>query len=229
MNTALKEAFQTISRDQFDSDSAALQGYKQRFGVEDGVNNEKWLVMPRQFLRSATRFSLPINTQKLSTLTVFEYLSQYVWVSDHRKHLYRIVFNKFIDKSASDAQNDSDAMNDDDNDLDRDTPSQATHDQSVQVCVFKESVMLFKDLHNALTSILGYCGPVEKMAEKVTKIIESIELNENEHAVINFRSWCGLVSFAERYLNDLPFDEDPCDEVSLDLHEFLIKKLCREI
>lgn len=219
MNTALKEAFQTIGRDQFNSCSAALQGYKQRFGIENGVNNEKWLVMPRQFLRSAARFSLPINTQKLNTLTVFEYLSQYIWVSDHRKHLYRIVFNKFvIDKSMGDAQNDPDSMNDDDddddNELDRDTPSHATHDQSVQACVFKECVMLFKDLTNAFTNILGYCGPIEQMTEKVSKIIELTETNENEHAIINFRSWCGLVAFAERYLNDLPFDEDPCDEVS---------------
>lgn len=214
MNTALKEAFQTIGRDQFNDCSAALHGYKERFGVEDGVNNEKWLVMPRQFLRSATRFSLPINTQKLSTLNVFDYLSQYVWVSDHRKHLYRIVFNKFVDKSASDAQNDPDGMDDDENELDRDTPSHATHEQSLQVCVFRECVMLFKDLDTALTNILGYCGPVEKMAEKISKIIEAIEITENEHAVINFRSWCGLVAFAERYLNDLPFEDDPCDEVS---------------
>lgn len=85
MNTALKEALQTIPRDQFNRNLAAVNEYKQTFGVDCNVENDKWLVMPREFARSATRFSLPINTQKLATLTPFEYLSQYVWCSDHRK------------------------------------------------------------------------------------------------------------------------------------------------
>lgn len=211
MNTALKEALQTIAKDQFNSCSTALQGFKERFGVECGVNNDKWLEMPRQFLRSAARFSLPINTQKLSTLTVFEYLSQYVWVSDHRKHLYRFVFNRYV----CDAPMDDDLLNEntDEHELDRDTPSSATHAKSIHAYVFKECVMPFRELNNAFTNVLGYCGPVEQMSEKIEKIVELTQVNEIDHGLINFRSWCGLVAFSERYLNDLSFEEDPCDEV----------------
>lgn len=216
MNTALKEALQTIPKDQFNTCSVALQEFKQTFGVENGVNNEKWLIMPRQFLRSAARFSVPVNTQKLATLTVFEYLSRYVWISDHRKHLYRFVFNKYVCEVTSDQDIDND--NEEDLDLERDTPSRAT-EKSIQAYVFKECVMPFTELTHAFTNVLGYCGPVEQMAQKIEQIITLTKVNENEHSFINFRSWCGLVAFAERYLNDLTFDEDPCDEVGFQVGE----------
>ncbi|XP_055316037.1 uncharacterized protein LOC129575885 [Sitodiplosis mosellana] len=226
MNTALKEALQTIPKDQFNTCSAALQEFKQSFGVESGVNNDKWLIMPRKFLRSAARFSLPVNTQKLATLTVFEYLSQYVWISNHRKHLYRFVFNKYVcdvtDDQDIDNDNDNDNEDEDEHELERDTPSRAT-EKSIQAYVFKECVMPFNELTNGFTNVLGYCGPVEQMAGKIEQIIKLTNVNENDHPFVNFRSWCGLVAFAERFLNNLPFDEDPCDEVSLrdSRHEML--------
>lgn len=219
MNTALKEALQTIPKDHFNSCSSALLDFKETFGGENGVNNEKWLIMPRQFLRSAARFSLPINTQKLATLTAFEYLSQYVWISDHRKHLYRFVFNKYV----CEASNDLNIENDNDDELERDTPSHATQEKSIQAYIFQECVMAFNELINAFTNVLGYCGPIEQMAEKINKIIHITRINEHDQSTINFRSWCGLVAFAERYLNNLPFEEDPCDEVILIFYLILIK------
>lgn len=190
--------------------SAALQEFKQSFGVESGVDNEKWLKMPRQFLRSAARFSLPVNTQKLTIMTVFEYLSQYVWISDHRKHLYRFVFNKYVCDVTNDEDIDND--NDDDLELDRDTPSRTT-EKSIQPYVFKECVIPFGELINGFTNVLGYCGPVDQVADKIHQIIVLTNVNEIDYPFINFRSWCGLVAFAERFLNNLPFEEDPCDEV----------------
>lgn len=214
MNTALKEALQTIPKDQFNMCSPALQEFKQEFkqtyGIENGVNNEKWLVMPRQFLRSAARFSIPVNTQKLATLTVFEYLSQYVWISEHRKHLYRFVFNKYLCDVTDEQDIDND--NEDEHELERDTPSRTT-EKSIQPYVFKECVMPFTELTNAFTNVLGYCGPIDQMAHKIQQIIEVTNVNEYDHPFINYRSWSGLVAFAERFLNKLSFDEDPCDEV----------------
>lgn len=213
MNTALKEALQTIPKDQFNTCSAALHEFKKTFGVENGVNHDKWLVMPRPFLRSAARFSLPINTQKLATISVFDYLSRYVWISDHRKHLYRFVFNKYICDTTGNQDADNENGNDDKHDLERDTPSRTTNDKSIQAYVINECVMPFKELKNAFRNVFGYCGPTARMADKIQTIIELTETNENDHSMINFRSWCGLVAFAERYLNKLTFEEDPCDEV----------------
>lgn len=210
MNLALKEALNTIPKDQFNTSSHALHEFKETFGVESGVNNDKWLVMPRQFARSAARFSIPINTQKLTTLTPFQYLSQYVWISDHRKHLYRFVFNKYLCDATEQLHEDDD----NDDEFEHDTPSHPSNEKSIEPFEFKECVMMFRELVDALTNVLGYCGPVEQMSSKIQKIIELTELNDTEHHFVNFRSWCGLVAFAERFLNDLTFDEDPCDEVS---------------
>lgn len=211
MNTALKEALHTIPKDQFNTCSEALHDFKQSFGVDVGINNGKWLEMPRKFARSAARFTLPINTQKLATMTPFDYLSRYVWISDHRKHLYRFIFNKYICEppSQEDANNESDK-----DEFERDTPSRTTNEKSLQSVEFRECVVPFTELRNAFKNVLGYCGPVDHMSEKVSNIIQLTGINASDHEMINFRSWCGLVAFSERYLNDMPFQSDPCDEVS---------------
>lgn len=101
-----------------------------------------------------------------------------------------------------------------DNDLDRDTPSHGTTTQkSIPIYEFKERVMPFTELVNAFTNVLGYCGPIDQMSDKIRQIIQLTQLNDTDHQLINFRSWCGLVAFAERYLNNLSFEDDPCDEV----------------
>lgn len=211
MNLALKEALHTIPKDQFNTSTDALHDFKEMFDIEIGESNEKWLVMPRQFSRSATRFSLPVNTLKLATLTPFEYVSWYVWISDHRKHLYRFVFNKYVCDAID--QNDADDNENYDDDLERDTPSHETTQKSIPAYEFHECVMPFAELVNAFTNVLGYCGPIEQMSDKIQQIIQLTQLNDTDHKMINFRSWCGLVAFAERYLNNLTFEEDPCDEV----------------
>lgn len=213
MNLALKEAIHTIPKDQFNTSSEALHEFKEMFDIEIGESNEKWLVMPRQFARSATRFSLPVNTMKLATLTPFEYLSWYVWISDHRKHLYRFVFNKYVCDAVDQVEGDDNENNDGDDDVERDTPSHETTQKSIPAYEFLECVMPFTELVNAFTNVLGYCGPIEQMADKIEQLLQLTQLNSSDHKWINFRSWCGLVAFAERYLNDLPFEEDLCDEV----------------
>lgn len=211
MNLALKEAIHTIPKDQFNTSSEALHEFKEMLDIEIGESSDKWLVMPRQFARSATRFSLPVNTLKLATLTPFEYLSCYVWISDHRKHLYRFIFNKYVCEAID--QEDADDNENCDNEFERDTPSNETTQKSTPAYEFKECVMPFTQLINAFTNVLGYCGPIEQLSDKIQQILQLTQLNDTDHQLINFRSWCGLVAFAERYLNDLPFDDDPCDEV----------------
>lgn len=209
MNKALQEALHTIPKDRLNTDSEALQEFKETFGIEN-VDNEKWLQMPRKFTRSAARFTLPINTQKLSTLTPYEYLSQYIWISDHRKQLYRYVFNKYLIDCSNDSTIDDDI---DENDVERDTPNVDIDQNSLAFCVFDECIMPFRDLRAALVDVLGYCGSIDQLSERINEFFKLVNLNETEHSLINFRSWCGLVAFAERFLNPTTFDEDPCDEV----------------
>lgn len=218
MNLALKEAIHTIPKDQFNTSSEALHDFKTMFDIETiGESNEKWLVMPRQFSRAATRFSLPVNTTKLATLTPFEYLSWYIWISDHRKHLYRFVFNKYVFEATdpNDADDDDENETNYDDELERETPSNETTQKSIPAYEFRECEMPFTELVNAFTDVLGYCGSIEHMADKIQQIIRLTQLNGIDHQTINFRSWCGLVAFAERFLNNLPFDDDPCDEVHI--------------
>lgn len=225
MNKALKEALRTIPKDQFDKDSLVLSEFKSNFGIKH-FDNEKWLLMPRKFTRSATRFSLPINTIKLTTLTPFEYVSQYIWISNHRKHLYRFVFNKYLSDPNDSIDNDCNEDTNNGNvgigidgdgciqEHERDTPSNDTNEKSlISFYNFKECIIPFEQLNTAFVDVLGYCGPIERCSEKIVKIIELTNVNASEHPYINFRSWCGLVAFAERYLNPLPMDVDPCDEV----------------
>nr|ACZ26276.1 hypothetical protein [Mayetiola destructor] len=225
MSTALREALQTIPKSQLETDGTVLSEFKTNFSVKT-VDNEKWLKMPRKFTRSATRFSLPINTVTLETLTPFEYLSRYVWISDHRKHLYRFVFNKFLNKTNNSMDADCNELDGDQQECD--TPSNdtttITNKSQISFCIFTECKIPFEQLQMAFVDVLGYCGPVERCTDKVIQIMELIELNANNHSFINFRSWCGLVAFAERFLNEVPFDLDPSDEVEIADFETLDRK-----
>lgn len=204
MNKALTEAFRTIPSDQMNCENPALREFKQTIGIEK-VDSEKWLEMPRKFTRSATRFRLPTNTQRLSTLASFEYLSQFVWVSNHRKQLYRFVFNKYLCDSSEgglDDGNDGDSIE-----------SANTTEKPPSFFELSQCVMAYSSLDIALNDVLGYCGTVEQMSEHIVKIKEMIFDAETLIILISFRSWCGVVAFAERYLNPLSFEDDPSDEV----------------
>lgn len=212
MNKALKEALRTIPKDQINLENSTLRGFKQSFAIEK-VNAEIWLSMPRRFTRSATRFRLPTNTQNLSTLTPFEYLSRFVWVSSHRKHLYRFVFNKYLceaNEPLFDEVNHCDSYVEN---FEYGISTKDTSEKPASLYEIKPSLISFDDLSTAMCDVLGYCGPIEQVAEKILKIQEMVFTEKPIHSFIDFRSWCGLIAFSERYLNQQPFEEDSCDEV----------------
>lgn len=218
MNKALQEALHTIPKHRLCSDSEALLAFKDTFSSASN-DNAKWLTMPRKFTRSATRFTLPINTQRLSILTPFEYLSEFVWISDHRKQLYRFVFNKYVVECYGAGDND-----DDTNTVDCETPVDNAPRKSLSYCQYTECVMLLKELRNAFFDVLGYCGTTDHLAEQIAKLLQLVQLNLADSTRINYRSWCGLVAFAERFLNSTGFEEDPCDEVEIADFETLEQK-----
>lgn len=218
MNEALQEALHTIPKHYLNSDSKALQTFKETFNA-GRIDNEKWLTMPRKFTRCATRFTLPINTQKLSTMTPFQYLSDFVWISEHRKQLYRFVFNKYVAECDDGAANDKDSI-----DNNCETPVENTAQKSFSYCEYSECMMPMKKINIALIDVLGYCGTIDQLTEKIAELLILIQLTEMEQSQINYRSWCGLVAFAERFLNPTDFDIDPCDEVEIADFETLDQK-----
>lgn len=197
MSKALQEAFRTIPPEKIEYESEALRKYKETIDITE-VDNEKWLKMPRKYTRCTARFGLPVNTYQLATMTPFEYISKHVWISEHRKQHYRFVFKKFLPDLTEDTQAKPNPQHP--ADLNVDVP-QMKHE---------ERTISFVDVRNALADALGFYGTIDKINE----ILEVLRMNEDDHKVLNFRSWCGLIAFGERYLNKLSHEEDPRDEVS---------------
>lgn len=220
MSKALQEAFRTIPTDHVNNDSQALRQFKQTICVQD-MDNEKWITMPRKYTRCSARFTLPINTQDLANLTPLDYVSKYIWISDYRKQLYRYVFTRFLCENGADDMITSAAAEQPDlTDIvnERSPKSKKLSDISQTTTptdtqskvIFKERLMEFKHIDAALVDVLGF----HATAEKINEVKEILLLKRNEHEMLNFRSWCGIVSFAERFLNTTPVSEDPCDEAS---------------
>lgn len=133
-------------------------------------------------------------------MTPFDYVSKHIWISDYRKQLYRYVFTKFLPEANEDNNNASAKKRE--SIIENDTKSSG---------IMKERTIAFSDLHGALKTVLGFHGTDEKIIEVRT----ILQLNERDHFAINYRSWCGIVAFAERYLNKTPRSEDRCDEVAI--------------
>lgn len=220
MNRALKEALRTIPTDQIDAESPALRAFKETIGIDGAVDNEKWLTMPRKYTRSSARFSLPINTNDLARLTPFTYLSRHVWISNHRKQLYRFVFNKYLCEAATQpmhlSSHEMDVAAEDTRSLFIETPSDDSN-KTIPFVDVKECTMSVHSLNDALIDVLGF--PVDAISSKIDDIRDMLDINDElEFAYLTFRNWCGIVAFAERYLNSMPMDVDPCDEVCLSFH-----------
>lgn len=196
MSKALQEAFRTIPPDKIEYESEALRKFKESIDIKE-VDNEKWLKMPRKYARNSARFSLPVNTYDLSTMTPFQYISKHVWISEHRKQHYRFVFKKFLPDLTDEVQNKTNQVNMDNN-------------IEIPQVKHEERTISFGDIQSALSDALGFYGTIDKINE----ILAILHINEIDHKVLNFRSWCGLVAFGERYLNKLSHEEDPRDEVS---------------
>lgn len=75
-----------------------------------------------------------------------------------------------------------------------------------------------EDLDAALGDVLGFYGTPERIVE-IRAMLCLADANQQQSqpeqmvARMNFRSWCGVVAFGERFLNRVSRTEDPCDEV----------------
>lgn len=143
-------------------------------------------------------------------LTPYDYVSKHIWISDYRKQLYRYVFTKYLPETNED---NASSMKKQNSLADTDT-------KSVQDAT-RERTIAFGDLHLGLRTVLGFHGT----DDKINDIKTILQLNERDHAQLNYRSWCGIVAFAERYLNTSTRKDDRCDEVSGEIRKHLCNRL----
>lgn len=188
MHRALVEALHSIPPEQLIADSTTAAAT---------AAGQQWLSMPRKYTRKSVRFTVPINTYDLESLTPFQYVSQHVWLSDYRKELCRCVFNKHQPQPPSAEQ------------LLEAGAAAVPADQAPVDPYAERTLDCMSVLDTALADALGFYATPERVAELRVMLCLTPEIKE-----INFRSWCGVVAFGERFLNGLSREEDPCDEVS---------------
>ncbi|XP_055856644.1 uncharacterized protein LOC129919698 [Episyrphus balteatus] len=143
--------------------------------------------MPRKFSKSATRFDVPLDMKTLEEMSVFEYLSKYVWVSRQRKQLYKKVFLKHL--------------------VQVEEPEETEENEGPIQVEYVERKMSAKNITEALTEVLDFYGTEKNIKE----ILRLIEVKEDQE--LNFRSWCGIVSFSERLALDDVTGTDSSDEL----------------
>lgn len=135
-------------------------------------------------------------------MSVFHYLTKYVWVSRQRKQIYKRIFLKYL-KPPPESQELPQPQQ----------PQQTETEPTFPLPDYQERYMNNKHLYQALEDVLEFYGN-EKNIKKILELINYEEIREKEE-LINFRSWCGIVAFAERLALDDPDCTDSCDEVSL--------------
>ncbi|CAG7830165.1 unnamed protein product [Allacma fusca] len=59
------------------------------------MKEDLWLSLPRTWSRSSATFGIPTDTRTLAKLTPLEYIRRYIFISEHRKLLYSLVFHRY--------------------------------------------------------------------------------------------------------------------------------------
>ncbi|KAH8351547.1 hypothetical protein KR059_007623 [Drosophila kikkawai] len=160
---------------------------------EEKVPPETTSKMPRKFSKSATRFDVPMDMSMLKTMTPWDYLSKYVWVSQQRKQLYKRVFLKYLSR-IEEPESELAVMG----------------NEELPEYKYKERTLVWQSLPQALEDVLEFHG-TEK---NVRGTLNMLDYDAHKSGDIDFRAWCGIVSFAERLaLADESGSDDSCDEL----------------
>lgn len=135
-------------------------------------------------------------------MTPVQYLSKHVSVLSDRKQLYHRIFVRNLSTQSNKEKNSADSDDDEDDARDSEGRNKSEMIRTLSYCV----------LNTALHEALGFHGKPDKIAKIRDLLGLTGDVNGNE-LPIDFRTWCGIVAFAERYLTDLDKDLDPCNEV----------------
>ncbi|XP_050097794.1 uncharacterized protein LOC126578872 [Anopheles aquasalis] len=208
---AIREAFRTATMDKLNFQTEAVHELQRSMKQISDVDYEKWIDLPRKYSRSSARFELPIDTRKLTRMTPIEYLHDYVVLTGDRKQLYHRIFVRNLPReepkqSGTLESIDSDSLPETDTGpVEQDT----TRNLLADVTRFIPMEYFDRALHEAL----GFHGTPERIAA----IRELLELNYDpfHELQIDFRTWCGIVAFSERFINTLDREQDPSDELEM--------------
>lgn len=146
-------------------------------------------------------------------LTPIDYLKKYVTVTSYRKQLYDKMFDRFIPKPDEETETNSDAKK-------PKNVSQESPSPNGNIEEYQERVITIDCLDQAMKDTLGFHGTQEKIDE----IKDIVKLNEVNLTEINFRLWCGLLAFSERYLVTTKRDVDPPDILEITDFESMERK-----
>lgn len=136
-------------------------------------------------------------------MNVIHYLSNFVWVSRQRKQMYKRVFLKYLKLS-----------NEQDQEIEKPVPRTVNETEILlPLADYQERHMNSEHLYQALEDVLEFYG-TENNINRILKLIDYEDI-KRENNLINFRTWCGIVAFAERLALDDPSCTDSCDEVRL--------------
>lgn len=198
----LQEVLRTISPDKMGVDSDAVRDMKESLNFME-TDYEKWMHLPRRFSRSSARFELPMDLKELFKLTPLDYLSKFVFVEDDKKQLYHRIFVKYLPK---------DKTNREENDNDEFFVRAGSGSKTPG----KDDLLLSRSLQDenvseALREVLGF----HATDDKITEIMSYLELDQLEDVLINFRTFSGIVAFAERLITTLDQNEDPRNEIEI--------------
>uniref|UniRef100_A0A182IRK7 Uncharacterized protein n=1 Tax=Anopheles atroparvus TaxID=41427 RepID=A0A182IRK7_ANOAO len=209
---AIREAFRTATMDKLNFQTEAVRTLQRSMKQMNDVDYEKWIDLPRKYSRSSARFELPIDTRKLTRMTPIEYLHDYVVLSGDRKQLYHRIFVRNLPREEPKTSGGTLESIDSDSLPETETGPievDSTRNLLADVTRFIPMECFDRALHEAL----GFHGTPERIAA----IRELLELNYDpfHELQIDFRTWCGIVAFAERYINTLDREQDPCDELEM--------------
>lgn len=140
-------------------------------------------------------------------MTPMQYLSKYVVILKDIKQLYQRIFEKHLPvielnkKDLSDSEDESF------------TETEKAVENNISINKQADIIrkLPLSVLDKALQDVLGFHGTIERITE-IKKFL-SFQL-EPPNYELNFRAWCGVVAFCERYLSTVDKREDPCNEVS---------------
>lgn len=198
----LQEVLRTISPEKMGVDSDAVAEMKESLKLED-TDYEKWMHLPRKYSRSSARFELPIDLKEQFKLTPLDYLSKFVFLESDIKQLYHRIFVKYLPKDKTNREE-----NDNEEFFAR-TSSGGKRNARDDLLLTR--ILQDDSLNEALREVLGFHATEEKIQE----IFSYLELEQLEDVQINFRTFSGIVAFAERLITSLDQNEDPRNEIEI--------------
>ncbi|XP_055591333.1 uncharacterized protein LOC129743372 [Uranotaenia lowii] len=215
---AMREAFRTATTDKLNFQTKAVQQLEETMEIAD-IDHEQWIDLPRKFSRASARFELPMDTRTLSTMTPIEYLKRNVVLSDDRKQLFHRIFVRNLpreDVLKTSAQDDNDSI------PEQETPVH-TKESFRNLLADVTRVIPISAFDKAMHEVLGFHGTPQKIFE----VRELLELNYDyyQEIPIDFRTWCGIVAFAERYIITQDRETDPCNELEMVDFESLERRI----